>query len=194
MNLVLPLYLCAFVAAALGVRGLLQAGARAPRATRDVSLPENIVFTLPDPLAPVLGPLVARWVPVRVRGALDLLLLRAGLARSLDLHGIAAASVVWGGITLALALTFTPGPPVAWKGVLGALLGASLPVLWLRSELERRKREIARQLPFVLDLLTLAVESGLDFATALARVVPRLPEGALRTELEEFQRERPRDG
>ena len=44
-----------------------------------------------------------------------------------------------------------------------------LPDLWLARAVRRRHLEIQRALPFVLDLLTLSVESGLDFISALQR-------------------------
>ena len=43
------------------------------------------------------------------------------------------------------------------------------PDLWLRSAVRRRHLSIQRALPFVLDLLTLSVEAGMDFIGALQR-------------------------
>ncbi|MBU0679445.1 MAG: type II secretion system F family protein [Verrucomicrobia bacterium] len=45
--------------------------------------------------------------------------------------------------------------------------------LWLRSAVRRRHREIEHALPFVLDLLTLSVEAGLDFMSAIQRIIER---------------------
>ena len=42
---------------------------------------------------------------------------------------------------------------------------------WLRTTLRERHRSIERALPFVLDLLTLSVEAGLDFMTAIKRIL-----------------------
>ena len=49
----------------------------------------------------------------------------------------------------------------------------AFPGLWLRSALRARHRSIQRSLPFVLDLLTLSVEAGLDFMNAMQRIVER---------------------
>jgi tight adherence protein C len=43
------------------------------------------------------------------------------------------------------------------------------PSMWLRRAIEKRHHEIRRALPFVLDLLTLSVEAGMDFMSALQR-------------------------
>lgn len=56
------------------------------------------------------------------------------------------------------------------------LLGAGgflLPHLWLRDQIIRRHKAIQRALPYHLDLLTLSLEAGLDFAQGLATVVER---------------------
>ena len=44
-----------------------------------------------------------------------------------------------------------------------------LPLFWLRSAVKRRHASILKALPFVLDLLTLSVEAGMDFISALQR-------------------------
>ena len=53
------------------------------------------------------------------------------------------------------------------------LLGVALfylqPMLWLRGALRKRHLAIMKALPFVLDILTLSVEAGMDFISALQR-------------------------
>jgi pilus assembly protein TadC len=57
--------------------------------------------------------------------------------------------------------------------VMGPLWAYVYPSFWLRHALKTRHNSIQKALPFVLDLLTLSVEAGLDFMTALQRNTER---------------------
>ncbi len=52
-------------------------------------------------------------------------------------------------------------------------LGFYMPVLWLSSKIKRRQSEIIKELPDVLDLLTICVEAGLGFDQAVQKVVEK---------------------
>lgn len=49
------------------------------------------------------------------------------------------------------------------------MLGWIFPDLWLNRAIKARHLSIMKSLPFVLDILTLSVEAGMDFVSALAR-------------------------
>lgn len=53
--------------------------------------------------------------------------------------------------------------------VMGVALFALQPSIWLRDAVKRRHASIMKALPYVLDLLTLSVEAGMDFISALQR-------------------------
>ena len=53
--------------------------------------------------------------------------------------------------------------------LMGFILFALQPTMWLRDAVKRRHAAIMRALPFVLDILTLSVEAGMDFISALQR-------------------------
>jgi tight adherence protein C len=63
-------------------------------------------------------------------------------------------------------------------------LGAAIPYLLLQRKINTRKNSIRKELPDVLDLLTVSVEAGLGFDGALAKLVEKM-KGAL---VEEFSR------
>jgi tight adherence protein C len=72
----------------------------------------------------------------------------------------------------------------SWLWVVAFLaVGAGYPVLWLRDKVTKRHMAITRALPYNLDLLTLAVEAGLDFQAGVAKVCEKGKQGPLVDEL-----------
>lgn len=71
----------------------------------------------------------------------------------------------------------------------GTLLSWCWPLQWLRTAREKRGRSILRALPFVLDLLTLSVEAGMDFMSAVRRNCEQRAMDPLNEELLRMQRE-----
>ncbi|MDX1520705.1 MAG: type II secretion system F family protein, partial [Anaerolineae bacterium] len=61
----------------------------------------------------------------------------------------------------------------ALVGLLGALIGFMLPILWLRTRTRNRQYEIVRSLPDALDLLTIAVEAGMGFDQAMHKIADK---------------------
>jgi tight adherence protein C len=53
---------------------------------------------------------------------------------------------------------------------IASLIGFFLPVLFLRSMIDRRKDAIIKQLPDALDLMTICVDAGLTFDAAMRKV------------------------
>ena len=79
---------------------------------------------------------------------------------------------LWSLLVLALGAAM-PGSPFDGAALPISALGIAFaylrPMLWLRGALRRRHFAIMKALPFVLDLLTLSVEAGMDFISALQR-------------------------
>jgi tight adherence protein C len=67
--------------------------------------------------------------------------------------------------------------------------GLLYPTFWLITHIRERHRSIQRALPNVLDLLTLSVEAGRDFLTALKDILQNRPNDPLGDELERVFRE-----
>jgi tight adherence protein C len=57
--------------------------------------------------------------------------------------------------------------------VMGAGLGAVTPYLQVSGEAQRRLKEINRGLPYIIDLMALAMSAGLDFPGAVRQVVEK---------------------
>ena len=73
--------------------------------------------------------------------------------------------------------------------LLGPLWFFIYPTAWLKRAMRTRHNSIRRSLPFVLDILTLSVEAGVDFMTALQRHVGRAAVDELGEELLRVVRE-----
>lgn len=96
-----------------------------------------------------------------------------------------AALCAGAGAVLAHALHMAPG----LGGALGLGAGGMLPRTWLKDRAALRQRDTVKTLPFVLDLVTLCVEAGLNLNAALAQAVARGPQGPLRDELQRMLRD-----
>lgn len=73
--------------------------------------------------------------------------------------------------------------PIALIVIFGAV-GYYFPELWLKSVIKERQLEIRLALPFVIDLLSLCTEAGLDFMGAIQRVVIKAKRSPLIDELQ----------
>jgi tight adherence protein C len=61
--------------------------------------------------------------------------------------------------------------------------------IWLKDKISVRKKKIKAQIPFLLDMLTLSVEAGLEFTAAVAKIVSKMDPSPLREELTIFLRQ-----
>lgn len=124
--------------------------------------------------------LVSRPAFAKSRAAADISLVAAGYEGLLDgrdfatlkilcpvaLGGVWCLAVALGGAVFPGSLFETMRLPLCLAGV--ALLCLQ-PDLWLKAALKKRHHSIAKALPFVLDMLTLSVEAGMDFIGAIQR-------------------------
>jgi tight adherence protein C len=74
-------------------------------------------------------------------------------------------------------------------GALMGLLGYYWPVVWLRRTARARQDQVAKELPYAIDLLTVAMEAGQDFGAAARHFVNEAGTGALRQEFGMMLRE-----
>jgi tight adherence protein C len=156
---------------------LQQYGAR-PRTLEEMELAAPFTERVLTPLIRGMARFLTRFTPKQnmeaVRHKLDL----AGnpndwtVADFLGVRGLAAvfASVV--AVLLAFAMRSEPAVLLLFLGI-GAVLGFFLPVLWLGMKIGARQHQIQRALPDALDLLTISVEAGLAFDSAMAKVAEK---------------------
>ncbi len=135
------------------------------------------------PILDTIGRPFKGKVPPAISKKAEQLIIYAGHPYDLRPEDICGLMVVgfiaglWFGIMVAnlMKFTFLIAIPVG-------LLGAGFPWLWLRDLVKKRHLRIVRDLPFNIDLLTLAVEAGLDFAAGVAKMVEKGKPGPVRDE------------
>ncbi len=98
-----------------------------------------------------------------------------------------AAGIISGIIGL-LAMPEMGGYFVAIMAIIliGSFIGWMIPVLPINNIIETRRKLIIRDWPFFIDLLALAVGSGMDILSAIRRVVNYIPLSPLTEELMQF--------
>lgn len=171
--------------------GVLRARSRVPVRPASVAmLPPawwRLMAWLIEPLSVHLGP----WVSARSRFTLADRLRRAGLEGVLDadryLAGVLAAGLLAALVAVGLAVPW--GAPSIGPLALAASVGGLLPSSWLSDRIRSRQRSVLRQLPFLLDVITLSVQAGMNLSSALAQAADKLPAGPLRDELHRLMRD-----
>jgi tight adherence protein C len=145
----------------------------------------------PGTLSAVRGSLVAflatmneRWVPSGRLASIEVSLRKAGKPLELKATEIVAFMEISGafGLLVGVLVCFWLDVNVVFA-LAFALFGMTYPLIWLRDKVKWRHHAITRALPYNLDLLTLSVEAGLDFAAALGKVVEKGRKGPLCDEL-----------
>jgi len=159
-----------------------------------------ILFRLLLPLAPNLRNMAMRPAFEKSRTLADQMIVSAGLEGLLSGWEFLAlkfltpfvCGILWALFVTVLAAAM-PGSFIEEKrgllAVMGVLYFYAYPLMWLRGTLKTRHFAIMKALPFVLDLLTLSVEAGMDFMSALQRNCERRKLDPLNEELIRMTRE-----
>jgi tight adherence protein C len=141
---------------------------------------------------------MAGWVSAKKQQALLGKLRKAGLDYGVNAIQFTAAQwigaflMAW--VTLGLMASFDVKSQFdAWQYtqtmLVGAFVGWIYPTIWLSDQLNARKKELLRSLPFFLDIITLCVEAGLNMQGAMNQAVLKGPKGAMRDEFQRVMRD-----
>jgi tight adherence protein C len=124
-----------------------------------------------------LGSIMSRSTPQKARQDLDNRLELAGRPGNLTPADFGAIRIVAAAIGAALGLLLGLLMGTAMYAVIGLAVGAILgyyaPVMWLKQKVDARRAAIQKGLPDAMDLLVIAVDAGLGFDAALARVTDK---------------------
>jgi tight adherence protein C len=92
-----------------------------------------------------------------------------------------AAGLAW--------ITGKIGPGALTGGIAGCVFGFYLPEMWLSDMTKARNLKILKRLPFFLDIVTMAVEAGMNLSSALQKSVEKMPPSPLVAEINRVLRE-----
>ena len=159
-----------------------------------------LIFRLLLPFVSNLSRVVMRPAFAKARENADWMIVACGLEGLLTGAEFMALKVlvplVCGSVCAVLVLSLcalVPDSFLSSNSILLVLMGYlyfyAYPLIWLRSTLKKRHFSIMLALPFVLDLLTLSVEAGMDFMSALQRNCERRRLDPLNEELIRMTRE-----
>lgn len=70
-----------------------------------------------------------------------------------------------------------------------SIFGYFYPDIWIKGKIDQRRQNVIENMPFIVDMLALSVEAGLDFVAAMQKVIEKAPPSALVEEFETFIKE-----
>lgn len=158
------------------------------RAWRDKPL---LAFRLVWPFIQVLDHYGSRFYSDQRHEVASSRLRKAGLEFTLSSGQLIAARMVGALVLLVLGALFFSIMNYSMRLVLigAALWGYLYPDLWVQRVIKSRQIRMDRDLPFYLDVITLAVESGTNLTGALTQAVQKAPDSPLRIELNRVLRD-----
>jgi tight adherence protein C len=152
-------------------------GGEKPLTMEEVELARPFSERFLRPMIVRLGSLLSRSTPQKARQDLMNRLELAGRPGNLTPEDFGAVRLVSAALLAAvgLLLGFLLANTVylVLSLLIGAILGYYVPVLWLKQKVDARRNEIQKGLPDAMDLLVIAVDAGLGFDAALARVTDK---------------------
>jgi tight adherence protein C len=171
---------------------LTQLGAMQAKNLEELELQQPFLERTLRPLAAALSARVSRMASSSFQEKAEKRLALAGNPGNLrvaDWLAVKAIGAVVGAIIFILLFVVVgimklPIPLNFGMGVVGLLLGYTIPEFWLGGRVRKRQHAIILMIPDALDLLTISVRAGLGFDAALGKVVEKL-QGPL---TEEFRR------
>jgi len=143
---------------------------------------QNAVMKVALPLARMLAPLHRNAINTPRGKDLNRMLTRAGrpfgltVAEFMALRYVAIAAGAAFGWAISIGFTGEASPLYIIGGM---VLFMILPGSRLKGAVEWRRVRIFRDMPYVLDLLVLSTEAGLDFSSAMNTVIEKGPTGPL---------------
>ena len=146
--------------------------ARANPTMREAELQRSAVERSVLPVTRLVGGSLIRFTPIGWLERRNLTLAKAGMSGRLSAEQILGAKLLLPvvlGLSFGLRLIGDPQPRLVLLTVLVAVFGYFAPDMLIRAKADRRAEAMTLALPDMLDQVTISVEAGLGFESALAR-------------------------
>src|SRR5438874_11384823 len=152
-------------------------GGEKPLTVEEIELQRPFSERVLRPAIEKLGSLLSRSTPQKARQDVLNRLEMAGRPGNLPPEDFMAvrlvAAAIFAALGLLVGLLLGNVLYLVISAVIGLILGYYAPVLWLKQKVDARRSEIQKGLPDAMDLLVIAVDAGLGFDAALARVTDK---------------------
>jgi len=161
------------------IQNRLSSFAERPRSLEELELEMPFRDRVVRPMLGGFVKFLGRFTPAQNTERTRINLAMAGNPNNMGVSEFAAtrvvASVGLSAATLLLALFVLRTPPLnlSLYVIIAAVMGYILPGIWLGQRIRQRQKRILRQLPDVIDLLTVCVEAGLALDSAMQRVADK---------------------
>ncbi len=165
----------------------VQAQRTVGREKKDIPFRERVL----EPLIKQLEQMANQLTPVEMRAWLNHRIVLAGKTRQLTPGSVFGAMMVSGILCFGMLWVYAKNQEFAFPQMLaiemiGTLVGMYVPLFTLHVMIQKRQKQLMRELPEVLDLLCVSVQAGLSFDASLEKITSRM-EGELINEFRHFQ-------
>lgn len=194
---VLLVYQAVFVKHQLIAEKLLIIQQMSPQQSEDEELKKPFVERLLKPVYQRFLNIISNLTPVALKNKYTELIVSAGLPDTVTFNRVLAIQLLLAALLVFFLFSMIPNESNHRFLLIfiGAGIGFILPISTIRTNGNRRKEQIIRALPDMLDLLHVSVEAGLSFDSALKQAAEKM-RGPLGTEflkaLEEINKGRNR--
>jgi len=149
----------------------------------DKKIPGSYILNRTAPFWRSLSPRLQKLGFSRGRNFFGGLIEEAGLSGDLNVNDFWAFQIVSFFIFMPVGAIVRLSDSLSLSVAVWGAFGIVYPVVWLRGVIKDRKRRIIRELPNVIDIITLSVEAGLDFMDSIDRIVRGYSDSPLIEEL-----------
>lgn len=183
------------VGSAVGIFGLLQLALRTrPKEPEDWRDPPPLIYKIFKPVVRLFASDMRRVMSDEKYSRLQQKLSAAGMNYAIMPEEFVTLRVVFALFCVVVSVVLYQldaqfSPEVKAFLVLLGPLGYLYPDIWLRDKIAYRRRQVAKEFPFLLDLLVLSMKAGLNYSSSMGQAISSLPNGPVKDEFGKLLRE-----